>query len=101
MRNYENNLDMILERLRTYGIRSFPSCDLPLSSQELIFLSAKGLIKLNRYKNNDTDYKITITNKGITYFEDKKDRIINRAITVFVSVVTTLITTMALKYLGL
>ena len=75
MRNFENNLDVILERLRTYGIRSFPSCNLPLSSQELIFLSAKGLIELHQYKNNDTEYKITITNKGMTRRLDPMDRI--------------------------
>lgn len=65
MKTYEKNLKSILH----HSSNAFQSYDLPLSEEDLIYLRAKGLITMLAY--TDGGYRLQITDKGITYFDDK------------------------------
>ena len=73
-----------------------------LSSEELLYLEAKGLVNTKFY--HDHNYAIEFTNAGLTYFDDRNDAkkqfILKSILTpAFVAFITTLITTYFVPWL--
>lgn len=72
MKQFEKNLKLIQSSLNNLT-RSVNRSELNMSDNDIYFLKAKGLIETQ--KDYDNDYRIKVTDIGITYFADKKDAI--------------------------
>lgn len=73
MKNFEKNLLTIQSSAKqAYFENTFLSDEgLNISHEQLVYLEAKGLIKLSPL-TYDT-FRIDLTSSGITYFDDKKE----------------------------
>lgn len=68
MKQFENDLKYIQSEIRP-PVNFVISSVLNISNDRLTILKAKGLIKIDRYYDNDL--KISLTDSGVTYFIDK------------------------------
>lgn len=71
MKKYEKNLLKILEQTKN-GTKPIHQKASDLSTEQLKFLSAKGLIRL--HAAGDNLFFISVEPAGLTYFEDKKEK---------------------------
>lgn len=96
MTNFEKNLKYIHKMLETTDDLTLYKTK--LSKEDIRYLQAKGLlVKDSKLEYMDGDICLVLTPKGITYFEDKKekfkDKIIWSILTpISLSIITTLIT---------
>lgn len=70
MKQFENDLKYIQSEIKP-PVNFVISSALNISNDRLTILKAKGLIKIDRYYDNDL--KISLTDSGITYFSDKDE----------------------------
>jgi hypothetical protein len=76
------------------------SYEIPMTKKDISVLQAKGLVIV------EWDMKLeawtTLTNKGITYFEDRNQNYLNIVTkSIFLPVITAILTTFFLKSIGL
>lgn len=69
--NFEDHLTTIQNMIDFSNTNFISTEDIDISKKDLTFLKAKGLININ--KAFDNELRITLTDKGITYFDDKKE----------------------------
>lgn len=74
MRKYEKDFKIILDYYHQTSVNKIHSSVTGLTKIELEYLQAKNLIHLTPFANGDPNFKIVISDIGITYFEDKYDK---------------------------
>lgn len=71
MKKYEKHLKSILDVYKTTTFRTFSSSRLNIPQTQLEYLAARGLITIVPHGGNSFDYRITVEDKALTYFDDK------------------------------
>lgn len=99
MKDYEKNLQFFLNYLKNTGERTTSTRDVDISRDKLLFLAAKGLLELKPYTNGDPNFKIYITDKAITYFDDKRQRIFDIVLTALISIAVSFVSSLAINLL--
>lgn len=100
-KDYEQKLKVVLDYYYENGIKTFDSRVIPsLKRTDWFFLSAKGFVTLQPFVNQDPNFKVTLENKGITYFSDQSEKLKWYFFTVFISMTTSVLTTIILSALN-
>lgn len=83
---YEKSLKTFLKHYRKTNNRTMTSADFDIPRYKIDYLAAKGLIDIVPYKNGDPNCRITIADKGLTYFDEKQDKLFRFWIPVIISI---------------
>lgn len=90
MRKYEKYLKSILAVYKATTFRTFSSRGLNIPQTQLEYLAAKGLITIVPHGGNSFDYRITVEDRALTYFDEKIDKRIRFWIPLTVSILALL-----------
>ena len=75
MKEYEKHLKSNLDVYKTTTFRTFSSAGLNIPQTQLEYLGAKGLITIVPRDANSFDYRITVKDEALTYFDNKINHI--------------------------
>ena len=86
---YENSLKEILNQYQKTANRSMAMLNISKEKRmEIDYLAAKNLIEITPYVMDDFNCRIKITDKGLTYFEEKRDKILRFWLPIFISIIS-------------
>lgn len=84
---YEKSFKIILNYYYTTGNRTTSSKMFSIPRKEIDYLAAKGLLIIVPYVNGDPDCRITISDRGLLYFDEKYDKLFRFWIPVSISII--------------
>ena len=72
---YEKRFKVFLIYYYQSNSRVMSSADFNVPRYQIDYLAAKGLLDIVPYVNGDTNCRIKISDKGLTYFDEKRDKL--------------------------
>ena len=93
---YEKTLKFLLKHCYNNNSRVFSSANFDIPRYQLDYLAAKGLLSITPYVNGDPNCRIKITDKGLTYFDEKYEKMFHFWLPLSVSLIAVLISILAL-----
>lgn len=93
---YEKSFKKILSNYYSTSQRTFPLAAVNVPKHEADYLAAQGFLTIVPYVFEEENCRISITDRGLTYFDDKRDKWLRFIIPICISLLSLLVSIMAL-----
>lgn len=71
---YKKSFKLILNHYYHTNSKVMSSVDFEIPNYQIDYLAAKGLIHITPYTNGDPNCRITISDKGLIFFDELRDK---------------------------
>ena len=85
---YERSLKKLLKYYKKTNNRTMILSQFSIPRYKIDYLSAKGFLDIVPYVNEETNCRITISNKGIVYFDEKREKLFCFLLPITISVIS-------------